>query len=177
MAPGLPYAIAHQWAYPERQCIAFVGDGGFAMLMAEFETAARYDLPIKVFVNNNGSLGQILWEQMVLGYPEFGVRFQEYSNYRAVGDGLAVASASRWRSRATSMRRSREALAHPGPSARGRAGQPRRASDAGQGQPRPGAQVRRGVPARASPTRRPSPARCSGTRSRSSAREHAGHPR
>jgi pyruvate dehydrogenase (quinone)/pyruvate oxidase len=81
MAPGLPYAIAHQWAYPDRQCIAFVGDGGFAMLMAEFQTACRYQLPIKVFVNNNGELGQILWEQMVLGYPEFGVRFQTYSNY------------------------------------------------------------------------------------------------
>jgi pyruvate dehydrogenase (quinone)/pyruvate oxidase len=81
MAPGLPYAIAHQWAYPDRQCIAFVGDGGFAMLMAEFETAVRYQLPIKVVVNNNGALGQILWEQMVLGYPEFGVRFQQYANY------------------------------------------------------------------------------------------------
>ncbi len=81
MAPGLPYTIAAQWAHPDRQCIAFVGDGGFAMLMAEFETACRYDLPIKVIVNNNGSLGQILWEQMVLGYPEFGIRFQHYSNF------------------------------------------------------------------------------------------------
>ena len=81
MAPGLPYAIAHQWAFPGRQCIAFVGDGGFAMLMAEFQTACRYQLPVKVFINNNGELGQILWEQMVLGYPEFGVRFQTYSNY------------------------------------------------------------------------------------------------
>jgi len=81
MAPGLPYAMAHQWAFPGRQCIAFVGDGGFAMLMAEFETAVRYGLPIKVVVNNNGALGQILWEQMVLGYPEFGVRFQQYANF------------------------------------------------------------------------------------------------
>jgi pyruvate dehydrogenase (quinone)/pyruvate oxidase len=76
MAPGLPYAIAAQWAHPDRQCIAFVGDGGFAMLMAEFETAVRYGLPIKVVINNNASLGQILWEQMVLGFPEHGVRFQ-----------------------------------------------------------------------------------------------------
>jgi pyruvate dehydrogenase (quinone)/pyruvate oxidase len=81
MAPGLPYAIAAQWAHPGRQCIAFVGDGGFAMLMAELDTACRYDLPIKVVVNNNGALGQILWEQMVLGYPEFGVRFQQYANF------------------------------------------------------------------------------------------------
>jgi pyruvate dehydrogenase (quinone)/pyruvate oxidase len=77
MAPGLPYAIAAQHAYPGRQVIAFVGDGGFAMLMAEFLTAARYRLPVKVIVNNNNALGQILWEQMVLGYPEYGVRFAE----------------------------------------------------------------------------------------------------
>ncbi|MFB4287434.1 thiamine pyrophosphate-dependent enzyme [Nonomuraea sp. ATR24] len=75
MAPGLPYAIAMQLAHPGRQVIAFIGDGGFAMLMAEFLTAAQHDLPIKVIVNNNNSLGQILWEQMVLGYPEHGVRF------------------------------------------------------------------------------------------------------
>jgi pyruvate dehydrogenase (quinone)/pyruvate oxidase len=75
MAPGLPYTIANQWAHPGRQCIAFVGDGGFAMLMAEFGTACRYELPIKVVINNNASLGQIMWEQLVLGYPEYGIRF------------------------------------------------------------------------------------------------------
>jgi pyruvate dehydrogenase (quinone)/pyruvate oxidase len=77
MAPGLPYAIGIQHAFPGRQVIAYVGDGGFAMLMAEFLTAVRAGLPIKVIVNNNNSLGQILWEQMVLGYPEHGVRFPE----------------------------------------------------------------------------------------------------
>ncbi|MFG2073132.1 thiamine pyrophosphate-dependent enzyme [Nonomuraea maritima] len=75
MANGLPYAIAMQHAFPGRQVIAYVGDGGFAMLMAEFLTAVRHRLPIKVVINNNNSLGQILWEQMVLGYPEHGVRF------------------------------------------------------------------------------------------------------
>src|SRR4051794_2948801 len=75
MAPGLPYAMAIQQAFPDRQVIAYVGDGGFAMLMAEFHTAVRYNLPVKVVINNNNSLGQILWEQMVLGFPEHGVRF------------------------------------------------------------------------------------------------------
>jgi pyruvate dehydrogenase (quinone) len=74
MACGLSYAIAAQLAYPERQSVAFVGDGGFAMLMAEFATAAKYDLPIKVVVVKNNVLGQIKWEQMVfLGNPEYGV--------------------------------------------------------------------------------------------------------
>jgi pyruvate dehydrogenase (quinone) len=77
MATGAPYAIAMQHARPDRQVIAYIGDGGFAMLMAEFHTAAWHRLPIKVIVNNNNSLGQILWEQMVLGYPEHGVRFGE----------------------------------------------------------------------------------------------------
>ncbi|MFG1699495.1 thiamine pyrophosphate-dependent enzyme [Nonomuraea sp. NPDC049309] len=77
MANGLPYAIAVQHAFPGRQVIAYVGDGGFAMLMAEFLTAVRHELPIKVIINNNNSLGQILWEQMVLGFPEHGVRYGE----------------------------------------------------------------------------------------------------
>ena len=81
MAPGLPYTIAAQIAHPGRQCIAFVGDGGFAMLMAEFLTACRYGLPIKVIVNNNALLGQILWEQMALGYPEYGVRWEHYADF------------------------------------------------------------------------------------------------
>ncbi|MET7392313.1 thiamine pyrophosphate-dependent enzyme [Dactylosporangium sp. NPDC005572] len=88
MAPGLPYAIALQHEYPARQCIAFVGDGGFAMLMAEFHTAARYRLPIKVVVNNNNALGMIVWEQMVLGFPEYGVRFGDPTpNYAAWARG------------------------------------------------------------------------------------------
>jgi pyruvate dehydrogenase (quinone)/pyruvate oxidase len=74
MANGLPYAIAAQIAYPNRQCVAFVGDGGFSMLMAEFATAVKYKLPVKIVIVKNGTLGQIKWEQMVfLGNPEFGV--------------------------------------------------------------------------------------------------------
>ena len=77
MACGLPYTIAAQLAYPERQCVAFVGDGGFSMLMAELVTAVKYKLPIVVVVIKNNTLGQIKWEQMVfLGNPEFGVDLQ-----------------------------------------------------------------------------------------------------
>ena len=84
MAPGLPYAIGIQHAFPGRQVIAFVGDGGFAMLMAEFLTAIQHQLPVKVVINNNNALGQILWEQMVLGYPEHGVRYPEpFADYAA----------------------------------------------------------------------------------------------
>jgi pyruvate dehydrogenase (quinone) len=74
MANGLPYTLAAQIAYPDRQCVAFVGDGGFSMLMAEFVNAVHYRLPIKVVIIKNNTLGQIKWEQMVfLGNPEYGV--------------------------------------------------------------------------------------------------------
>ena len=77
MACGLPYTIAAQVAYPKRQCVAFVGDGGFSMLMADFVTAVKYKLPIKVVIIKNNTLGQIKWEQMVfLGNPEYGVDLQ-----------------------------------------------------------------------------------------------------
>jgi len=84
MAPGLPYAIGIQHAFRDRQVIGYVGDGGFSMLMAEFLTAIQHNLPVKIIINNNNSLGQILWEQMVLGYPEHGVRYpQPYVDYAA----------------------------------------------------------------------------------------------
>jgi pyruvate dehydrogenase (quinone) len=77
MACGLPYTIAAQIAHPQRQCVAFVGDGGFTMLMGELVTAVKYKLPIIIVIIKNNVLGQIKWEQMVfLGNPEFGVELQ-----------------------------------------------------------------------------------------------------
>jgi acetolactate synthase-1/2/3 large subunit len=60
-------------AQPDRQVVAFVGDGGLSMLMSELATAAKYALNVKVVVVKNNSLGQIKWEQMAfLGNPEYG---------------------------------------------------------------------------------------------------------
>src|SRR5437660_344080 len=90
MANGLPYTIAAQIAYPERQCVAFVGDGGFSMLMAEFATAVKYKLPIKVIIIKNNTLGQIMWEQMVfLGNPEFACELQPI-DFAAVARGFGL---------------------------------------------------------------------------------------
>jgi pyruvate dehydrogenase (quinone)/pyruvate oxidase len=115
MACGLPYALAIQHAFPGRQVIAYQGDGGFAMLMAEFHTACRYGLPVKVVINNNNSLGQILWEQMVLGFPEHGVRFGDpHPDFAAWasgcgGFGVSVEKSGDLRTALA------EALAYPGP--------------------------------------------------------------
>jgi pyruvate dehydrogenase (quinone) len=77
MANGLPYAMAAQIAYPEREVVLFAGDGGFSMLMAEFANCVRYKLPIRIVIVKNNSLGMIKWEQMVfLGNPEYGCELQ-----------------------------------------------------------------------------------------------------
>jgi pyruvate dehydrogenase (quinone) len=77
MAEGLPYAIAAAVAYPGRQVVAIVGDGGFTMLMGELATIRKYNLPIKVMIIKNNMLGEIKWEQLVLeGNPEYGVELQ-----------------------------------------------------------------------------------------------------
>jgi pyruvate dehydrogenase (quinone) len=95
MANGLPYTIAAQVAYPDRQCVGFVGDGGFSMLMADFSTAVKYKLPIKVVIIKNNVLGQIRWEQMVLlGNPEYGVSLEamDFAGFARVcgGTGFTI---------------------------------------------------------------------------------------
>lgn len=95
MANGLCYTIAAQVAFPDRQCVAFVGDGGFSMLMGEFATAVKYRLPIKVVVVKNNSLGMIKWEQMVfLGNPEYGCELQpiDFAGFARVcgGTGFTI---------------------------------------------------------------------------------------
>jgi pyruvate dehydrogenase (quinone) len=72
MAPGLPFAIAAQFAYPNRQSVAVVGDGGFAMLMAELTTAVQHNLPVKIIVLKNNSLSEVRFEQQDLGNPPYG---------------------------------------------------------------------------------------------------------
>ena len=74
MGPGLPFAIAAKLAYPARQSVAVVGDGGFAMLMAEVTTAIAYDLPVKIVILKNNSLAEVKFEQIALGNPALWLR-------------------------------------------------------------------------------------------------------
>lgn len=90
MACGLPYAIAAAVAHPERQVIAFVGDGGFTMLIGELATCVKYNLNVKIVVIKNNSLGQIKWEQMVfLGNPEYVCDLQPV-DFAAIARGFGV---------------------------------------------------------------------------------------
>ncbi|RWP06519.1 thiamine pyrophosphate-binding protein [Mesorhizobium sp.] len=63
MGYGTPAAVAAKELFPERDVIAFAGDGCFLMNGQEFATAVQYDLPIIVVVVNNGIYGTIRMHQ------------------------------------------------------------------------------------------------------------------
>lgn len=71
MAFGLPAALTAQLVYPEKQVVCITGDGGFSMVMADFLTAVRNELPIKLFIFNNHQLAMIMQEQKVEKYPNW----------------------------------------------------------------------------------------------------------
>ena len=73
MAFAMPGAIGAQLLYPDRKVISIAGDGGFAMLMADFVTAVRYELPIVCVVLDNAKLGFIALEQEAKGLPEHSI--------------------------------------------------------------------------------------------------------
>lgn len=94
MACGIPYAIAGALAFPGRQVVAFVGDGGLSMLLGELATVVRYRLPIKIVVLKNNTLGQIKWEQMMfLGNPEYECDLQPI-DFAKVAEAMGIAAYS-----------------------------------------------------------------------------------
>ena len=73
MGFGLPGAIAAKLAYPDATVVCITGDGGFSMVMADFVTAVKYDLPIIAVVLNNRELAMIRQEQREANYPPYGI--------------------------------------------------------------------------------------------------------
>lgn len=72
MANAMAQAIGAQKACPDRQVIALAGDGGFTMLMGDFLSLVQHQLPVKVVVFNNGSLGFVELEQRAAGLLDTG---------------------------------------------------------------------------------------------------------
>jgi pyruvate dehydrogenase (quinone)/pyruvate oxidase len=90
MMAALPYSIGAQVAHPDRQVVAFTGDGSLTMMMGELATLAQERLPVKVVVVKNGYLGLILWEQLVfLGNPQYGVDFSDV-DFAKVAEGCGI---------------------------------------------------------------------------------------
>lgn len=89
MANAMPQAIGAQLAFPGRQVISMSGDGGFSMLMGDVLTLAQYQLPIKLIVYNNSTLGMVKLEMRVAGYQDFGVDVKP-SNFARMAEALGI---------------------------------------------------------------------------------------
>ena len=71
MANAMPQAIGAALACPDRQVIALCGDGGLSMLLGDLATITQYNLPVKIIVFNNRSLGMVKLEMEVAGLPDW----------------------------------------------------------------------------------------------------------
>lgn len=89
MASAMPQAIGAQLAYPEKQVISLSGDGGFAMMMGDILTIHQYDLPIKLIIYNNGSLGFVAMEMKVIGMPPFGTDLKN-PNFAKMAEAIGI---------------------------------------------------------------------------------------
>jgi len=71
MADAMPMALGAGFACPDRQVIAFSGDGGFSMLMGDLMTISQYQVPVKIVIFDNKALGMVRLEMQVAGYPDW----------------------------------------------------------------------------------------------------------
>ncbi|AJX33886.1 ubiquinone-dependent pyruvate dehydrogenase [Burkholderia oklahomensis] len=113
MANALPQALGAQAAHPDRQVVSLSGDGGLSMLLGDLLSARQLDLPIKVIVYNNSSLGFVAMEMKAGGYLDTGTDLQE-TDFAAIAKGAGI-----YGLRVTESAALPDAigklLAHPGP--------------------------------------------------------------
>ena len=113
MANALAQALGAQVAYPERQVIALCGDGGLSMLLGDLITLKQYNLPIKVIVVNNGTLGFVELEMKVAGFVDMGTQLNN-PNFSKVAAEMGFYTV-RVEQPADLSKALQQAFAHPGP--------------------------------------------------------------
>ncbi len=92
MGYGFPAAIGAQFARPNDQVWAIVGDGGFQMTMCELATAALHKLPVKVLVLNNHYLGMVRqWQELFFENRESGVNLEGNPDFARLAECYAGA--------------------------------------------------------------------------------------
>jgi len=89
MANAMAQSIGAQAAFRGRQVISLSGDGGFTMLMGDLLSLAQLELPVKVVVFNNGTLGFVELEQKATGFLDFGTGFAD-ANFAAMAEAAGI---------------------------------------------------------------------------------------
>lgn len=93
MANAMPHAIGAALADPERNrpVVAMCGDGGLSMLLGDLLTVKAYDLPVKIIVFNNSTLGMVKLEMLVEGLPDFATD-QADVDFAGIAAGMGLRS-------------------------------------------------------------------------------------
>jgi pyruvate dehydrogenase (quinone) len=89
MANAMPQAIGAALARPGKQVIALCGDGGLSMMLGDLATIVQYNLPIKLVVFNNRSLGMVKLEMEVAGLPDWQTDLSN-TNFAAVAESMGI---------------------------------------------------------------------------------------
>jgi pyruvate dehydrogenase (quinone) len=89
MANAMAMTIGAQAAFPGRQVVSLSGDGGFSMLMGDFLSLKQLNLPAKIVVFNNGTLGFIEIEQKSTGFLPYGTEFIN-PNFAAMAEAVGI---------------------------------------------------------------------------------------
>ncbi|MBI9113575.1 pyruvate dehydrogenase [Sanguibacter suaedae] len=113
MANAVPHAIGAAFSNPGREVVAIAGDGGLSMLLGELVTIKHYDLPVKIVLFDNATLGMVRLEMLVEGLPSFGTDSPSV-DYAAVARALGI-HAVRIEEPGDVRAALREALDRPGP--------------------------------------------------------------
>jgi pyruvate dehydrogenase (quinone) len=113
MANAMPQALGAKAAQPGRQVISLSGDGGLSMLLGDLLTARQLDLPIKVVVYNNSSLGFVAMEMKAGGYLDTGTDLSP-TDFAAIAQAAGIYSV-RVEDSESIGDALRDAFAHPGP--------------------------------------------------------------
>jgi pyruvate dehydrogenase (quinone) len=113
MANSMLHAIGAQAAFPDRQVISMSGDGGFTMMMGEFVTLLQADLPVKIVVLNNGTLGFVELEMKASGFLDVGCDLKN-PNFAEMAQAMGIKGV-RVESSQKLPAAVKEVLAHKGP--------------------------------------------------------------
>ena len=89
MANAMPQALGAQALDRDRQVIAFCGDGGISMLLGDLISAVTHDLPVKLVVFDNGSLGMVKLEMEQVGLSPYGTRLDN-PDFARVGEAIGM---------------------------------------------------------------------------------------
>ncbi|MFS0895402.1 ubiquinone-dependent pyruvate dehydrogenase [Microbacterium sp. 179-I 3D3 NHS] len=113
MANALMHGIGAQVAHPDRQVVAFAGDGGLAMMLGELLTLTQNDLPVKTIVVDNSSLNFVELEMKAAGFVTYGTGLDNPS-FAAIAQAMGIFARRVERSEDLPDA-VREVLAHDGP--------------------------------------------------------------